>query len=97
MKIESSKRIVAVLGAGPVGLAAAAHLLERNLQPVVLEARPTIAGSLQDVRHVKLFSPWRYNMDHAALRRGLESRMLPGESAKPRRTRKLRPSPFAPS
>jgi flavin-dependent dehydrogenase len=29
---------VAVIGAGPVGLAAAAHLLERNLEPLVLEA-----------------------------------------------------------
>lgn len=68
MKNESSKRVVAVLGAGPVGLAAAAHLLERDLRPLVFEAGPTIAGSLQEVRHVKLFSPWRYNMDDAALR-----------------------------
>ncbi|APV49981.1 flavoprotein [Betaproteobacteria bacterium GR16-43] len=68
MKSESSKRVVAVIGAGPVGLAAAAHLLERGLQPLVFEAGATIAGSLQDVRHVKLFSPWRYNMDAAALR-----------------------------
>ena len=29
---------VAVIGAGPVGLAAAAHLLDRGLQPLVLEA-----------------------------------------------------------
>ena len=31
---------VAVIGAGPVGLAAAAHLLARGLRPLVLEAGP---------------------------------------------------------
>lgn len=31
---------VVVIGAGPVGLAAAAHLLERGLEPLVLEAGP---------------------------------------------------------
>ncbi|MFD3843656.1 FAD-dependent oxidoreductase, partial [Streptomyces sp. NPDC058642] len=29
---------VVVIGAGPVGLAAAAHLVERGLDPLVLEA-----------------------------------------------------------
>jgi thioredoxin reductase len=33
-------KTVAILGAGPVGLAAAAHVLERGMQPVVLEAGP---------------------------------------------------------
>jgi hypothetical protein len=61
-------RAVAVIGAGPVGLAAAAHLLERGLQPVVFEAGPAIASSLESFRHVRLFSPWRYNVDHAARR-----------------------------
>jgi flavin-dependent dehydrogenase len=32
-----------VIGAGPVGLAAAAHLLERGLQPVVFESGPSAA------------------------------------------------------
>ena len=31
---------IAVVGAGPIGLAAAAHLLERGLEPLVLEAGP---------------------------------------------------------
>ncbi|MEV7891797.1 FAD-dependent oxidoreductase, partial [Streptomyces sp. NPDC088357] len=35
---------VVVIGAGPVGLAAAAHLVERGLDPLVLEAGPA-AGS----------------------------------------------------
>src|SRR5918994_449082 len=37
--IEISDNLpVVVVGAGPVGLAAAAHLLERDLEPLVLEA-----------------------------------------------------------
>jgi cation diffusion facilitator CzcD-associated flavoprotein CzcO len=34
---------VVVIGAGPVGLAAAAHLLDRGLEPLVLEAGPQVA------------------------------------------------------
>jgi hypothetical protein len=68
MKHATSPRAVAVVGAGPVGLAAAAHLLERGLRPVVFEAGPSVASSLESFRHVRLFSPWRYNIDHAARR-----------------------------
>src|ERR1700761_8988853 len=59
---------VAVIGAGPVGLAAAAHLLERGLQPIVLEAGPEAGHSVRQWRHVQLFSPWEYNVDKAAIR-----------------------------
>ena len=59
---------VAVLGAGPVGLAAAAQLLARGLTPLILEAGGGIGANLSTYRHVRLFSPWRYNMDQAALR-----------------------------
>lgn len=59
---------VAVIGAGPVGLAAAAHLLERGLEPVVLEAGPEAGHSVRQWRHVQLFSPWEYNIDRAAER-----------------------------
>jgi thioredoxin reductase len=59
---------VAVLGAGPVGLAAAAHLLERGLTPLVLEAGDAVAANLASYRHVRLFSPWQYNVDKAARR-----------------------------
>ena len=62
---------VAVIGAGPVGLAAAAHLLERGFVPVILEAGTGVAAHLESYRHVQLFSPWRYNIDPAA-RRALE-------------------------
>jgi hypothetical protein len=59
---------VAVIGAGPVGLAAAAHLLERGLQPIVLEAGPEAGHSVRQWQHVQLFSPWEYNVDNAAAR-----------------------------
>lgn len=56
---------VAVIGAGPVGLAAAAHLLERGVEVVLLEAGSTVGAHLLDYGHVRLFSPWRYNIDTA--------------------------------
>lgn len=59
---------VAVIGAGPVGLAAAAHLADRNLPFVVLEAGPGPAHAIEQWRHVTIFSPWRFNVDKAAER-----------------------------
>jgi hypothetical protein len=66
--MDTANLPIAVLGAGPVGLAAAAHLLERGLQPLVLEASDEVAASVRDWGHVRLFSPWRFNVDKAALR-----------------------------
>jgi thioredoxin reductase len=60
------KKKVAVIGAGPVGLAAAAHLLERGLEPVVIEAGPTVGHAVRQWSHVRMFSPWEYNIDKAA-------------------------------
>ena len=59
---------VAVIGAGPVGLAAAAHLVERGLQPVIFERGESVGASLLEWSHVRVFSPWRYNIDAAARR-----------------------------
>ena len=59
---------VAVIGAGPVGLAAAAHLTERAVPYVVFEASEAVAASFASVAHVRLFSPWRMNLDLAAVR-----------------------------
>ena len=67
--MDSAKNLpVAVIGAGPVGLAAAAHLIERGLEPLILEAGPTPAASIEQWRHIRLFSPWQYNIDAAAVR-----------------------------
>ncbi len=59
---------VVVIGAGPVGLAAAAHLLERGLEPLVLEAGRGPAAAVASWGHVRLFSPWQYDVDAAARR-----------------------------
>src|SRR5664279_4384537 len=64
----SEAKTVAIIGAGPVGLAAAAHVLERGLRPIVLEAGDSIGHSVRQWGHVQLFSPWEYNIDHAAAR-----------------------------
>jgi hypothetical protein len=57
---------VVVIGAGPVGLAAAAHLLSRGLTPLILEAGPSAGANMVKWSHVRLFSPWKYNVDKAA-------------------------------
>lgn len=59
---------VAVIGAGPVGLAAAAHLIERGLEPLVLEAGDAPAAAVRAWGHVRMFSPWRFDTDAAAVR-----------------------------
>lgn len=56
---------VAVIGAGPVGLAAVARLIERGIDPLLLEASDSVGASLRDYGHVRLFSPWRYDVDTA--------------------------------
>ena len=59
---------VAVIGAGPVGLAAAAHLAVREMPFVVFERGPTPATAVSEWGHVTFFSPWRYVVDDAARR-----------------------------
>jgi hypothetical protein len=49
-----------------VGLAAAAHLVSRGEHPLILEAGPSAAASVLRFGHVRLFSPWRHNVDTVA-------------------------------
>ncbi|MFH9608176.1 FAD-dependent oxidoreductase [Streptomyces sp. NPDC017448] len=57
---------VVVIGAGPVGLAAAAHLTGRGLDPLVLEAGAEAGAAVRAWGHVRLFSPWPEVVDPAA-------------------------------
>src|SRR5687768_14864608 len=57
---------VAVIGAGPVGLAAAAHLVDRGETPLVLEAGEAVGAHVLQWGHVRVFSPWRSNVDPVA-------------------------------
>jgi thioredoxin reductase len=68
MEDEMSETIlpVVVIGAGPSGLAAAAHLVDRGLTPLVLEAGPSAGTSVRQWHHVRLFSRWGELVDPAA-------------------------------
>ncbi|PJI37905.1 NAD(P)-binding protein [Ferrovibrio sp.] len=65
-KIIRTSLPVVVIGAGPVGLAAAAHLVVRNIPVKLLEAGSEVGAHVRDWGHVQLFSPWSYNIDKAA-------------------------------
>ncbi len=57
---------IAIIGAGPIGLAAAAHLVEHKQAFILLEAGHEVAHNIRTWGHVTLFSPWRYNINKAA-------------------------------
>ncbi len=63
-----SEHPVVVIGAGPQGLAAAAHLLDRGLEPIVLESGDGPAAAVAEWGHVRLFSEWPELIDPAARR-----------------------------
>lgn len=58
-----------VIGAGPIGLAAASHLLERGIDTVVLESGDSVGTTIREWAHVQLFSNWQSVMDGAAIGR----------------------------
>lgn len=55
-----------VIGAGPIGLAAAAHLAERGIEALVLEAGDGAGSAVREWSHVRLFSTWAELVDPAA-------------------------------
>lgn len=59
---------VVVVGAGPVGLAAAAELLDRGVEPVVLERGHQAGAAVAQWNHVRLFSQWSELIAPAARR-----------------------------
>ena len=80
-------KTVAILGGGPVGLAAAAHVLERGMEPIVLEAGPDVGHAVRQWGHVRMFSPWEYNIDKAA------ERLLAAVGWNAAARRSIRPAP----
>lgn len=59
---------VVIIGAGPVGLAAAANAAERGLPFVVLEAGRGAGAAVGEWGHVRLFSSWAELVDPVARR-----------------------------
>jgi len=59
---------VAVIGAGPIGLAAAAHLAERGVKVELYEAGETVGANVRDWGHVRVFTTWEQNVDTASRR-----------------------------
>ncbi|CAM3980876.1 NAD(P)-binding domain-containing protein [Saccharibacillus endophyticus] len=57
---------VAIIGAGPIGLAAAAQLVKQNQAFILFEAGASVGTNFLDYSHVRLFSSWEYNIDSAA-------------------------------
>ncbi len=64
--MKTNQLPVAIIGAGPIGLAAAAHLLKRGETPIVFEAGPSVGAAVLQWGHIRLFSPWRYLIDRQA-------------------------------
>jgi len=59
---------VVIIGAGPIGLATAANLIERGIDFVVFEAGDEVAASVRAWGHTRLFSPWKHLVDPASRR-----------------------------
>ncbi|MGW8362247.1 NAD(P)-binding domain-containing protein [Streptomyces wedmorensis] len=67
MNVTATDRLpVVIVGAGPTGLAAAAHLVDRGLEPLVLEAGVRAGAAVREWSHVRLFSPWGEVVDPVA-------------------------------
>jgi hypothetical protein len=64
--MSKSNLPVAVIGAGPIGLAAATHLVSRRERPIIFEAGDAVGHTIRQWSHVRMFSPWEYNVDAAS-------------------------------
>ena len=65
---NKNKLPIAIIGAGPIGLAAAAQLSEKEQSFVLFESGNQIADSIRSWQHVPMFSPWEYNLEPAAVK-----------------------------
>lgn len=57
---------IVIIGGGPVGLSAAAHLTKRNIPFLLFEAGNSIGYNILSWEHIRVFSPWKYNIDKVA-------------------------------
>lgn len=64
---------VAILGGGAVGLSAAAHLSERKIPFILFELGSSVGQNFLSWQHIRVFSPWKYNIDKAAEKLLLET------------------------
>lgn len=62
----STPHPVVIVGAGPIGLTAAAHARARGLGTIVLEAGAAAGASVRAWGHVRLFSAWSELVDPVA-------------------------------
>lgn len=66
-EVNKNKHLpVVIIGGGPIGLAAAAHLTKQGQPFILLEAGSQVGANILTWEHIRLFSPWRYNIDKAA-------------------------------
>lgn len=67
MKNKNIKDLpVIIIGAGPIGLAAASQLAIRGQKFIIIETGSEIGHNIRKWKHVRLFSSWQYNIDKAA-------------------------------
>ncbi|PKA84174.1 cation diffusion facilitator CzcD-associated flavoprotein CzcO [Ulvibacter sp. MAR_2010_11] len=64
--MQNNNLPVAIIGSGPIGLAAAAHLTFKNIPFIIFEAGQSVGQNILSWSHVRVFSPWKYNIDKAA-------------------------------
>ena len=64
--MNNHKLPIAIIGGGPIGLSAAAHL-KKSKQPFILfETGNQIGANILKWGHVRMFSAWEYNIDQVA-------------------------------
>src|SRR5882724_7247273 len=68
MPMDRSALPIAVIGAGPIGLAAAANLIARRIAVRVYEADATVGANIRDWAHVRIFTTWEQSTDPVSRR-----------------------------